>query len=120
MTDHVIIEKYEHLVLAKITKERLLEPAVIGPLGDILIKEVDRHMRISLILDMSEVGYMASAFIGRLIALHKAVAGAKGRLALAGVQPALLPLFKVMGLDKVFTFYPEAEAAIHYFKRKPL
>jgi anti-sigma B factor antagonist len=118
MSEHVIIESYDKIVLAKITKERLLEPVVIGPLGAALLKEVDRHARIALVLDLSEVEYMASAFIGQLVALHKAVGVAKGRLALCGLKPSILPLIKVMNLDKIFVIYPEAQAAINLFKRQ--
>jgi anti-sigma B factor antagonist len=119
-SDHLIVEKYEGLVLAKITKERILDPSVIVPLGDDLMREIDRHSRLSMVLDLSGVGYMSSAFIGRLIALHKGIVAAKGRLAIAGVRPAIQPIFKAMHLEKIMTFYPEAEAAILYFRRKPL
>jgi len=117
-SDHLIVEKYDGIVLVRITKERILDASVIVPLGEELMREIDRHMRISMVLDLSGVGYMSSAFIGRLIALHKGIAAAKGRLAIAGVRPSIQPIFKAMHLDKIMTFYPEAEAAILYYRRK--
>lgn len=119
-SDHLIIEKYDGIVLVRITKERILDASVIVPLGDELMREIDRHARLSMVLDLSGVGYMSSAFIGRLIALHKGIAAAKGRLAIAGVRPSIQPIFKAMHLDKIMTFYPEAEAAILYYRRKPI
>jgi len=114
------IQAYDSIVLAKITKERLLEAPVIALLGDDLLKLVDRYPRLSLILDLSDVGYLSSAFIGKLIALFKALSAAKGRMTIAGVKPSLMPLFQVTRLDKIMTFEPVVEKAIQFYKRKPI
>lgn len=114
------IQAYENIVLAKITKERLLEAPVIVALGDDLMKLVDRYPRLSLILDLSDVAYLSSAFIGKLVALFKLITTHKGRIIIAGVKPTLMPLFQVTGLDKVIAFEPVVEKAIQLYKRKPL
>ena len=114
------VQAYDNIVLATITKERLLDAQIIAALGDDLLKLVDRYPRISLVLDLSAVGYLSSAFIGKLIALFKQVTVCKGRMCIAGAKPALQPLFKATGLDKVLKFQPEAQAAIMLYKRKPL
>lgn len=114
------IQAYENIVLAKITKERLLEAPVIATLGEDLLKLVDRYPRLSLILDLSEVGYLSSAFIGKMVALFKALSAVKGRMTVAGVKPSLMPLFQVTRLDKIITFEPVVEKAIQYYKRKPI
>ena len=119
-SEHLDIQAYENLVLAKITKERLLEAPVIAMLGDDLLKLVDRYPRISLILDLSDVGYLSSAFIGKLVALFKVLTAAKGRMTVAGVRPSLMPLFQVTRLDKIIPFEPVVEKAIQLYKRKPI
>ena len=119
-SEHLNVQAYDNLVLAKITKERLLEAPVIAAIGDDLMKLVDRYPRLSLVLDIADVNYLSSSFIGKLVALFKAISAAKGRLAIAGAKPALMPLFQVTRLDKVIQFEPEAEKALLYFKRKPL
>jgi anti-anti-sigma factor len=119
-SEHLIVQAYEGIVLVKITKERLLEAPVIAAIGDDLLKLTDRYPKISLVLDLADVGYLSSAFIGKLMALFKAVTLVKGRMAVTGVKPALMPLFTVTRLDKVMTFAPDAAQVINLYKRKPL
>jgi anti-anti-sigma factor len=119
--DFLIVQRYDNLVLAKVTKERLLDPASITSLSDALIAEVNRSaMRPSIVLDLAEVGYLSSAMIGKLVAVLKAVKAVKGRMALAGVKPSIMPLFKITQLDKLFDFSEDAEQLILAYRRKPL
>ena len=119
-SEHLIIQAYDGIVLAKNTKERVLEAPVINALAEDLAKLVDRYPKISLVLDLADVGYLSSSFIGKLMALFKAVTAVKGRMAVGGVRPSLMPLFQVTRLDKIITFAPDAEQVIQLYKRKPL
>jgi anti-anti-sigma factor len=119
--DFLIVQRYDNIVLAKVSKERLLDPASITSLSDALIAEVNRcAMRPSIILDMADVGYLSSAMIGKLVAVLKAVKVSKGRMALAGVKSSIMPLFKITQLDKLFEFSDDAEQLILAYRRKPL
>ena len=119
-SEHLNVQAYDNIVLAKITKERLLDAPVIAALGQDLLALVDRYPKISLVLDISDVGYLSSAFIGKLVALFKAITAVKGRMTVAGARPSLMPLFQVTRLDKVIHFEAETEKAIMSYKRKPL
>ncbi len=119
-SEHLDVQAYEGLVLAKITKERLLDAPVIAALGEDLLKLVDRYPRLSLIVDLSDVAYLSSAFIGKLVAVFKSISAAKGRMIVAGVKPSLMPLFQVTRIDKIIAFEPVVEKAILFYKRKPL
>lgn len=114
------IQAYDSIVLARIEKERLLDIRDITAVADDLIKLLDRYPKISLVVDLEAVAALSSAALGKLVALHKGVASLKGRMVLAGVKPAILPLFSVTKLDKLFTFSPSAQEAILLYKRKPL
>jgi anti-anti-sigma factor len=118
--DFLMVQRYDNIVLAKVMKDRLLDPASITALATALNAEVERTARISLVLDLAEVGYLSSAMIGKLVAVYKSVKQYKGRVALAGVKPSIMPLFKVTQLDKVFEFSPDAEQIILAWRRKPL
>lgn len=119
--DFLIVQRYDNIVLAKVTKERLLEPQVIAALADDLNAEIQRSVqRLSLVLDLADVGYLSSAMIGKLVAVNKGVRALKGRMAIAGLKPALLQMFKVTGLDKLFEFAPEAEQIILAYRRNRL
>ena len=119
--DFLIVQRYDNIVLVKVTKERLLEPLVIAALAEDLNAELQRSVqRLSLVLDLADVGYLSSAMIGKLVAVNKGVKALKGRMAIAGLKPALLQMFKVTGLDKLFDFSPEAEQIILAYRRARL
>ncbi len=117
---HLIIQAYDRIVLVQVTKDRLLEMPVITAIGAELIDLLERHAKPSIILDLSQVAYLSSAMVGKLIAFYKGVVGAKGRLAVAGVRADLMPLFKITQIDKLIRFYPDAQQVILEYKRKPL
>jgi len=118
--DFLMVQRYDNIVLAKVMKERLLDPPSISSLAEALNAECDRTARISLVIDMSDVGYLSSAMIGKLVAVHKAAKLGKGRVAIAGLKAPLLLMFKVTQLDKLFEFAADAEQIIQLYRRKPL
>lgn len=117
---HLIVQAYDSIVLVQITKDRLLEPAVIAAISAELMWLTERYAKPSVVLDLSPVAYLSSAMVGKIVAFYKAVVAAKGRLAIAGVRPDLMALFKITQIDRIIRFYPEAQAVILEFKRKPL
>ncbi|GGV53099.1 STAS domain-containing protein [Streptomyces griseoflavus] len=65
-----------------------------------------------LILDLSAVTYCDSTGITVLINAYQRAQTTGAPLVLAGVNPDLNRLFQVVGLDQVFTFRPDVEAAL--------
>ncbi len=118
--DFLMVQRYDTIVLAKVMKERLLDAQAIGSLAMALLAECDRTARINLVIDMVDVGYLSSAMIGKLVAVHKSAKAGKGRVAIAGLKAPLLQMFKVTQLDKLFDFAPDAEEIIKLYRRKPL
>ncbi|MBA2481716.1 MAG: STAS domain-containing protein [Planctomycetes bacterium] len=118
--DFLMVQVYDKIVLAKVMKERLLDPASIASLSEGLSELVDRHPRISLVIDAADIGYLSSAMLGKLVALYKAIKVAKGRIAMGGVKPQLMPLFKVTQIDKLMPFFNDAGQAVTEFRRSPL
>ncbi len=118
--EHLIIQAYDGIVLAQITKPRLLDAPVINAIGAELLLLPERHMKISLVLDMEQVEYLSSAMLGKMVAVYKGVKLSKGRMALGGVKASMMPLFKTTQLDKLMEFFPTSKDAIMLYKRKPL
>ncbi len=117
---HLIIQAYDRIVLVQVTKERLLDMAIINAIGAELNALLDRYAKPSFVLDFAPVGYLSSAMVGKLIAFYKGVVIAKGRMAIAGVRSDLMPLFKITQIDRIIRFYPDAQQVILEYKRKPL
>lgn len=69
-----------------------------------------------LVLDMSEIQYMDSSFIGALVAGLKNVLSKGGEMALVSVNADVMALFELTRLDKVFKIYDTKEEAIEELK----
>lgn len=120
LSGHLIVQAYDRIVLVEVRCERLLDAATIQAIAAELMALLDRYPKPSIVLDLAQVAYMSSAMLGKLVAFHKAAAGLKGRLALAGVRSALRPMLAVTQLDRLIPCYPDAQQAILEFRRRPL
>jgi anti-anti-sigma factor len=57
-------------------------------------------------LDLGNVEYVTSTILGHLVALHKRLQGAGGRLTLTNVRPAVTDILRVTQLDQVLDLRP--------------
>lgn len=118
--DFLIVTAYDNVVLARVEKDRLLDAQAITALSGDLMQLLERHPKISLVLDCEAIQALSSAMLGKLVAIQKQVKAYKGRMVLAGVNAKIKPLFQVTKLDKVLDFAASAQEAIMLYKRKPL
>ena len=116
----LLIQTYDGIILAEVLAERVLDAPVINAIGADLLAQMDRHARPSLVLDIGKVGYISSAMIGKLVAVSKRITAHRGRMAICGAKPTLMPIFKMVQLDKLVPFHPEAEKILLEWRRKPL
>jgi len=65
-----------------------------------------------VLLNMEQVTYVDSSFLGALVAGLKHALGAGNDLALSGLQKDVHDLLKLIRLDKVFKIYANEQAAI--------
>jgi len=75
-----------------------------------LVKLLDEHQKI-LILDLQELKYVDSAFLGALVSSLKYAMSLKLDIVLAGLRTDIRDLIKLIRLDKVFKIYNYAEEA---------
>ena len=67
-----------------------------------------------LVLDFKHVKFVGSAVLGMLLGMAKSVNGAGGRMILSHTEH-IEPLFKVTRSERMFTFAPDAKAALAMF-----
>ncbi|MFI6208135.1 STAS domain-containing protein [Streptomyces sp. NPDC051041] len=65
-----------------------------------------------LVIDLTELTYCDSTGITVLVTAYNRATAAGASLSLAGVNPDLLRVFHVVGLDQVFTFHPTVDDAL--------
>lgn len=83
--------------------------------GQEIIGELTERMRYNnarhFVLDLKEVEFMDSSFLGSLVSLLQDVEHVRGRIALANCQPNVAFLFKVTRLDTAFPIFESVDEA---------
>ena len=75
-----------------------------------LVRLLDEHKKI-IILDLQELKYVDSAFLGALVSSLKYAISLKLDIVLVGLRNDIRDLIKLIRLDKVFKIYNYAEEA---------
>ncbi|MEK7269877.1 MAG: STAS domain-containing protein [Planctomycetota bacterium] len=65
----------------------------------------------SIVLDLANLDYASSAFLGTLLAWHQKAAASGAHVRLCSVNPRLMEIFRIVNLDKAFPIDDSAEAA---------
>jgi anti-sigma B factor antagonist len=70
---------------------------------DAVAAELDRAAGSSWVLDLSNINYLNSAGLGLLVNIRQKVKQSRGKLAICGLSPRMLDLFKSCCLERLFT-----------------
>ena len=65
------------------------------------------------VIDLSQLTYMGSAALGLLVNLRQQVKQAGGRMALCGMSPKLLQIFRTCCMERLFTIKASKAEAVH-------
>ncbi|MFA1546911.1 STAS domain-containing protein [Actinomadura chokoriensis] len=71
-----------------------------------------------VVLDLSGLAYSDSTGITVFINAYKRARAAGGLLLLAALNPDLLQVFRIIGLDQIFVFHPTIDEAITAFRQE--
>ena len=99
------------------TESRILNEATIQQIGDDLEKMADRAEWGKLLLNFSEVRFMSSAMLGKLIKLNKKCKNDSIHLKLCGISKDIMKVFKLMRLNKVLDIYTDETRAMVAFEK---
>jgi anti-sigma B factor antagonist len=95
-----------------LTRRHLMQAEPIGIIGGILFNLADNLGSRSLVVSFSQVAYLSSAMLTKLVLLHQKIYAAGGRLGLCGVHPDVQQAFVATGLDKLFNIYRDEQEAL--------
>ena len=116
MSRKLDIEQIGDVTVAKFVDKKILDETNIQIIGNQMFGLVDEDGRKRIILDFSNVEYLSSAALGKLITLNKKVRGATGQLALCNIKPEIKEVFSITKLDKVLKIFEGEESALESFK----
>jgi len=91
------------------------EPDDVGAIGEQLDRLVASSRPKALLLDLSEVEYMASMMQAMFLQVQKKLGKSGGRLKLCCLGKHVALSFHVTGLDKLFSIHPDEQSALDAF-----
>ena len=86
-----------------------IAPEFKSAMEDIILSGNDQ-----LILDISKLSFMDSSSLGAMVAVLKQIGGT-GKMVILGASGAVLELFKLTRMDRIFTLTDDLETAKQYF-----
>src|ERR1700722_12404924 len=94
---------------------KILDEQNIQVIGEQLFGLVDEEGWKKILLNFSNVEYLSSAALGKLITLNKKLQQAGGRLILCNIDPQIYEVFEITKLDKFFKIMKEEQSALQAF-----
>ena len=112
-TRRIDIDEVGDVTVVRFVDKRILDETNIQIIGNQLFGLVDEDGRDKIVLDFSNVEYLSSAALGKLITLDKKVKAARGKLRLCGIRPEIYEVFAITRLNKVFNIFDDQEKALN-------
>jgi anti-anti-sigma factor len=109
------VEQVANVTVVNFLDKRILDEPTIQAIAEQLFSIVDDSGKRELLLNFSNVEYLSSAALGKLINLHKKLSGLQGKLAMCNVIPQIFEVFAITRLDKIFKIFPNEDAAMEFF-----
>jgi anti-sigma B factor antagonist len=109
------MDEVKDVTVARFTDKKILDESNIQIIGNQLFSLVDEDHRQKIVLDFTNVEYLSSAALGKLITLDKKVKASGGKLRLCSIRSDILEVFKITRLDKLFTIRENREKALEGF-----
>ena len=99
------------------TESRILNQTTIQQIGTELEKMADRAEWGKLLLNFSDVRFMSSAMLGKLIKLNKKCKQENTHLKLCNISKEIMEVFKLMRLNKIMDIYQDENKALIDFEK---
>ena len=109
------IEQIGDITVARFTDKKILDENNIQIIGNQMFGLVEEEGRKKIVLDFSNVEYLSSAALGKLITMDKKVKAAKGKLRLCSIRPDIYEVFAITKLNKLFVIDENQEKSLASF-----
>ena len=103
------------VTVVRFVDRKILDEANIQELGTELFKLVEQEKRKSLLLNFSNVEFLSSAALGKLITLDKKMKAMGGKLKLSNIRPEIYEVFAITKLNKLFDIKDDEADALATF-----
>ena len=114
-TRHVEIEKQGEVFVVCFQSSKILDDLVIENVAQDLYQLAEGDECTNLLLNFSNVEFLSSSMLGKLISLNKRMKAKAGRLKLCELKPQIMKLFTLTGLNKLFDIQDDQAAGVQAF-----
>ena len=113
---HIEVEQRGDVFCTRLLHTRLEEPMIYELFGEMRGLIADGGCRkMALSLGPKSPDCLYSIFLAKLISLQRLLREHQGELVLCGAPPAVRDIFAACGLDQLFHFLPDFDAAVAHF-----
>lgn len=103
------------VTVVRFVDRKILDDANIQEMGTELFQLIDEAKREKLLLNFSNVDFLSSGALGKLITLDKKVKAHAGKLKLCNIRPEIYEVFQITRLNKLFEIHDEEAGALAKF-----
>lgn len=101
--NRIEVSESAQVSVVRFKDQKIIDPEAIQELGDELFSLVDDDERKKLVLNFSNVEFLSSAALGKLITFEKKAQKQGATLILSNIAPEIFQVFTITNLDKLFT-----------------
>lgn len=109
------VEQIGDVTVVNFVDRKILDEQNIQNIGEQLFSLVEQEGFKKILLNFSNVEYLSSAALGKLITLNKKLQGVQGKLILCKIDPQIFEVFEITKLDKFFKIMKEEQTALQAF-----
>ncbi|MFO0877508.1 MAG: STAS domain-containing protein [Gemmataceae bacterium] len=108
------VEHIGDVTVVNFVDRKILDEQNIQIIGEQLLSLVEEEGFKKIVLNFSNVEYLSSAALGKLITLNKKLQGG-GKLVLCNIDAKIFEVFEITKLDKFFKIVKDEQTALNLF-----
>ena len=102
MSNRLDVSQSGDVTIAKFLDKKILDQLIIQDLGNELFALVEEEKKEKLLLDFSEVEFLSSAALNKLIVLDRKMKASGGKLKFANLRAETHEVFMITRLNQLF------------------
>ncbi len=112
---HIEVNEVGDVTVVRFRDRKLIEDIRIQELGQELFGLIDGEGRDKLLLNFSQVEFLSSSALGKLITLDKKMKANGGSMKLSNIRPEIFEVFNITKLDRMFDIRDDEADALAAF-----
>ncbi|MFC1758674.1 STAS domain-containing protein [Planctomycetota bacterium] len=113
-TQHIQVDELGDVIIVQFAEKKIIDELVIQELASELIGLVEQGHK-KIILNFSNVEFLSSAALGKLILMDKKAKACDGEVKLCEINSDIYPVFQITKLDIRFDIKPRLSEAVAAF-----